>query len=558
MKRFFALLFFLCVALAPAHAQGPDEQYVRVYQLIQEADRLNELGQSRAAAAKYVEAQDALTRFRGIYPGWNDRVINYRLSYVATKLAPLAAVLTGGGVAASTNTMAAVVKATNAATVTPVSAEFDSQIKALQGDVERLQSDNRLLAAKLKEALSVQPAALDPRELARAEERIRALQKENELYRAKAAQKSSLPVAAPAPATPEMTARLNEQKEIIDTLRTENGVLKKQVDEWRQKYDATAAIASAAKAQTAAGSGERDAEVRNLRSENTELQKQVELWKQVARNAPHPPPATPAPAPATSIENRTALEALRARLQVLEAQPVPYTTEELALFEKPVANLVAGVATSALTSPPQPGAVPPAEGTLQKVNRGVPPGAGELVRTAERAFGAGRYAEAEKTYLEIVRQDESNVTMVGNLASAQLEAGQVAESEKNVMRALQLDPNDYFALYLLGRIRFRQERMDDAFEALSRSAKANPEYADTQNYLGIVLSEKGQRGPAEAALRRAVQLQPDNAVAHNNLAVVYATQKPPSLALARWHYKKALAAGHPKNAELEKLLGPVQ
>ena len=89
---------------------------------------------------------------------------------------------------------------------------------------------------------------------------------------------------------------------------------------------------------------------------------------------------------------------------------------------------------------------------------------------------------------------------------------------------------------------------------LSRSAKANPEYAETQNYLGIVLSEKGMRAPAEAALRRAVQLQPNHPAAHNNLAVVYATQKPPALALAKWHYQKAVAAGHARNAELEKLL----
>ena len=84
------LLLMLAVVLSLsfcARAEGPDEQYVRIYQLIQEADRLNESGQTRAAAAKYVEVQGALTQFRGIYPGWNERVINYRLNYVATKLA---------------------------------------------------------------------------------------------------------------------------------------------------------------------------------------------------------------------------------------------------------------------------------------------------------------------------------------------------------------------------------------------------------------------------------------------------------------------------------------
>jgi Flp pilus assembly protein TadD len=146
------------------------------------------------------------------------------------------------------------------------------------------------------------------------------------------------------------------------------------------------------------------------------------------------------------------------------------------------------------------------------------------------------------------------VTTLGNLASAQVELGRYADAEKSVTKALSLDPEDFFSLYVLGRIRFRENKMDEALNALSRSAQSNPDYADAQNYLGIVLSEKGQRGPAEAALRRAIQLQPNNAVAHNNLAVVYATQTPPALALARWHYQKARDGGHPRNAQLEKMI----
>ena len=37
--------------------------------------------------------------------------------------------------------------------------------------------------------------------------------------------------------------------------------------------------------------------------------------------------------------------------------------------------------------------------------------------------------------------------------------------------------------------------------------------------------------------------------------MVYITQQPPLVELARWHYQKALAAGHPHNPELEKMLG---
>jgi tetratricopeptide (TPR) repeat protein len=540
-----------------ACAQSPDEQYVRIYQIIQEADRLNDAGQARAAAAKYVEAQEALTRFRGVYPGWNERVINYRLNYVTTKLAPLSGSLAAGttptpGTTGTNGPLGAASSAppvTNAAapplpsnTAVAMSAEFDNQIKALQAEVTRLQTDNQRLSAKLKEALSVQPATIDPRELAKAEDRIRSLLKENELFKTQLAQRSTNPAAA----SPDLSAKVAEQTEVIAALRAENEVLKKQSAEWRGKYEV------AQSDSTKAPPADVQAAVRRLTEENVSLTKQVALWKEVAQSNQRQ--TSLAHIPSMPSDAQRELLALRARVQTLEASPVPYTPEELALFNKPPPTLVANVTATS----PRPNTPPPSEGPLVKpaanVTRGVPTGAGVLVRTAERAFATGHYQEAQQKYVEVLQQEPNNITMLCNLASAQLELGDIPEAEKNVQRARELDPNDYFALYLLGRIRFRQEKLDESLEALSRSVKANPDYADTQNYLGIVLSEKGLRGPAEAALRKAIQLQPNNAVAHNNLAIVYATQTPPALALARWHYKKALDAGHPPNAELEKLL----
>ena len=558
MNRLCAFLLLFAAVFA-ARAQSPDEQYVRIYQIIQEADRFNDAGQGRAAAAKYVEAQEALTRFRGVYPGWNERVINYRLNYVTTKLAPLSAALATGTIVATpgasgsnvspSNALSALPQ-TNAAapsspltTAVPMSAEFENQIKALQAEVARLQGDNQRLSAKLKEALSVQPAAVDPRELAKAEERIRALLKENELFKTQLAQHST---NAAAPSAPDLGAKVAEQTEAIAALRAENEVLKKQSAEWRTKYEL------ARSDSTNAPSGEAQAAMRRLTEENVSLTKQVALWKEVAQSNQRQ--TSLAHIPSMPSDAQRELLALRARVQTLEASPVPYTPEELALFNKPPPALVVSLTATS----PRPDTPPPSEGPLVKpaanVTRGVPTGAGALVRAAERAFATGHFEEAQQKYLEVLQQEPNNITMVCNLASAQLELGDIPEAEKNVQRARALDPNDYFALYLLGRIRFRQEKLDESLDALSRSVKANPDYADTQNYLGIVLSEKGLRGPAEAALRKAIQLQPNNAVAHNNLAIVYATQKPPALALARWHYKKALDSGHPRNAELEKLL----
>ena len=109
-------------------------------------------------------------------------------------------------------------------------------------------------------------------------------------------------------------------------------------------------------------------------------------------------------------------------------------------------------------------------------------------------------------------------------------------------------------IVLFGILCFRREKYDEALDALSKAAKLDPQNAEVQNYLGMALSEKGLRGPAETALRKAIELEPNNGSAHNNLAVIYLSQTPPLVELARWHYQKALAAKHPRNLDLEKML----
>ncbi|HTD65739.1 MAG TPA: hypothetical protein VK846_04305, partial [Candidatus Limnocylindria bacterium] len=409
MIRLISVVAILCCALSFACAQSPDEQYVRIYQLIQDADRLGDSGQGRAAAAKYVEAQQALSRFRGVFPGWNERVINYRLNYVATKLAPLTSQIAAPTKPSETNAPSAsitltpvppVPPPTNLAAVPmpaipapPMSTEFDNQIKALQAEIERLQNETRHLSAKLKEALSVQPAGIDPREMAKAEERVRSLQKENELYKVQLAQRPAAPAVLP-----DLSSKIAEQTELIATLRTENEVLKKQAGEMNQKYDALAAVAAQPKPDP-----QKDATLQKLSTDNTTLQKEVELWKQVARKTPPPAEVVKVMPPEAQRE----LEGLRARLQVFEAKPLPFTAEELALFYKPEPVLAGEVATAAANMAPIVNVAHAAEGPRRKATRGVPTGAGALVRAAERAFATLHYAEAEQKYMEVLRQDEN-------------------------------------------------------------------------------------------------------------------------------------------------------
>lgn len=88
MKR-FSVIVALLLALWGAQAQGPDDQYISIYSLIQDAGKLNNGGQPAEALARYLEAQTALQQLKKTYPEWNPNVITFRLSDVAGKIAEL-------------------------------------------------------------------------------------------------------------------------------------------------------------------------------------------------------------------------------------------------------------------------------------------------------------------------------------------------------------------------------------------------------------------------------------------------------------------------------------
>ncbi|MCX7827091.1 MAG: tetratricopeptide repeat protein, partial [Verrucomicrobiae bacterium] len=121
-------------------------------------------------------------------------------------------------------------------------------------------------------------------------------------------------------------------------------------------------------------------------------------------------------------------------------------------------------------------------------------------------------------------------------------------------RALQIAPDDGYSHSIIGIIYFKQDRLDDAIAELTRAVKLSPNNSEAHNFLGIACWRKGWRSAAEQELRRAIELRPDYADAHYNLAVVYAMQKPPFLGLAKFHYRKTLDLGRPRDPSLEKVL----
>src|SRR6188508_61068 len=86
MKHLVSLALMLFAGSLLLRAAGPDDQYVGIYSLIEEADRLNDTAQARAAVTKYLEAQVGLKNLQASSPDWNPKIVAYRIQYIGAKL----------------------------------------------------------------------------------------------------------------------------------------------------------------------------------------------------------------------------------------------------------------------------------------------------------------------------------------------------------------------------------------------------------------------------------------------------------------------------------------
>ena len=578
MKPFLGIILLLSVLLTAARAQqDADERYVAIYNLIQQADTLADAGQPRDALTVYNDAQAKLQKFSKLFPAWDPSIVGYRLDDLEKKAARMNVQLQP--------------KKTGLPAGPGGAPAPQLQVSLLESQLQTVQTENLTLQAKLKEALATQPAVIDAGELAAAQEQIRALMKQNELLKAapgtgtekiivsdtNAVSQLQLQLAASVKKLTDEQARAQKlvaengalRKNLtrtgvdfgsLDLLRGENDRLKNQLAALQSaannaaaaqelaarlkeartqiaSLQAAATLASLEKAglenkvrklssQLADVAANFDARIRDLSAQRDDL-----LKKLTSANASNSR-RTSADVAAQLAALNNEVNVLRARIAVDESKPVEYSAQELALFKQ---------------SAPQ---VDPVRRSIKEL----PAGTQNLVASAQRHFSNHEFSEAEADYQKILDRDQNNGLALANLATIELQQNKFDDAEKHIKAALVQSPEDAYNLSTLGYLKFRQEKFDDAFDALSHAVKIDPNNPETQNYLGVTLSHKGLRQQAETALRKSLQLDPNYAPAHNNIAVIYLSQTPPSPQLARWHYQKALDAGQPHNADLEKML----
>ena len=614
MKRFSSITTFVLSLglLFTAQAAGPDDSFIQAYTLIAQGDKLANLGQKNSAIQKYRQARNDLAALQSGYPSWNAGVVSFRIKYVDQKLKSLgdeasetaapSAKPTVLDPAAARREIAVLkrkveqldneiilkdAKLKEALSAVP-SPEETKQLATLEANLSGLRQEN----ANLKSAIDKATDQLKNANTDLAKARADAEKAQTDLAKAQAetektnealAQAVEEAKTANAKANDRQAKRLEKQladkqenleqteKELASLttalkaleselksfkkgnreqdLEAEVGSLEKQLAKSNSKLEeASSSLASAENSNDSLGDqlkalqkGTHEKEFRNYisslekrlakaeRKNTNPASKRKGLsgifsWRKSGRAET---------AQVAELQNR--IDTLRSRLEILEAEKIPYTDEEKKLFAEP-------------------GTGDQPANTLQAKVATLPEGGADDFKAGKAALVEAKYGEAEQKFLHVLKLDEENPLTLGNLALAQMEQGNYEGAEASLTRALKNDDEDAFSLSLIGTLRYRQKKFDEARDYLAKAVKLNPEDANAQHFLGSALNNLGQRKAAETALRKALQIKPGHAEAHHNLAVVYATQKPPFIALAKFHYDKAVAGGHEKNADLEKIL----
>ena len=177
--------------------------------------------------------------------------------------------------------------------------------------------------------------------------------------------------------------------------------------------------------------------------------------------------------------------------------------------------------------------------------------------TAQQAadlFKMQRYDEAADKYQTIIEKYPDSLYAWSNLGVVRFQQGKLPEALKALQQAVKLSPTDAFSYSNLGIVYYQLGQYENAISALERALALDPSNAMSHNYLGCACSQKGWQEVAEKEFTKAIELNDNFADAHFNLALIYATEKPPSLEMARRHYKRALELGIQPNPQLEKLL----
>jgi len=176
----------------------------------------------------------------------------------------------------------------------------------------------------------------------------------------------------------------------------------------------------------------------------------------------------------------------------------------------------------------------------------------QRVRTAHSMLRAGRVTQAMEIMDEVLAERSDDARLWSEYGSLCFQAGRYATAERAFLEAIRLDPNFSDAHNFLGVVYVMTDRLGDARKHL-QTALDDPAYPTPEKvYLNMsrLLVKEGRDAEAVDALRRAVEINPKYFQAHYSLASIldrmgefheavreYEVAAPDYRQVAEYHYR---------------------
>ena len=155
----------------------------------------------------------------------------------------------------------------------------------------------------------------------------------------------------------------------------------------------------------------------------------------------------------------------------------------------------------------------------------------------------GRATESIPHFMEALRLDPNQPTVLSDLGSALVASGAVKDGIARYEEALRLDPNYAPARAALGVVWADQNNIPAALEQYQAALAVNPDDGGTEFNLAQLLARMGRREEAIRHYKEALRLDPRDAIAHYNLANLLAKVGRESEAISQYIVAARLAPG---------------
>jgi len=173
---------------------------------------------------------------------------------------------------------------------------------------------------------------------------------------------------------------------------------------------------------------------------------------------------------------------------------------------------------------------------------------------ADRLFVAGALKNAEKIYIEAIKEDPKDARPYRGLSKVYIRQNDELDAIASLEKACELDPTDDVSYNNLGFLHFKRKNYLRSIESYERSLAINQKKSHRYVNYALVLNEVRDYKKSANMLEKAVKLEPKKA-SLNMLIGVY--QRLNDGRNIRKVYKKLLEI-NPKNKEAKRELAKKQ